>query len=336
MGEVLMNPRISVIIPVYNASNTIADCIESVRRQTYQNLEIILVDDCSQDNSLDICKRYEMIDDRIKVIKHNKNGGVSEARNMGIRHASGEYLAFIDSDDTIENGMYQTMLNALIESEADMCICQFRLKDHANSSARRVMDYSYVGVYDDSYDMMRILYDEKPDKYKSFLIQVVWNKLYRRRIFDTIAFEGRFSEDYAIMNRIYSKKYRICVIENEYYNYFYTANEKSLSHTATNDQRLVYFDIYMERCKLYDDQAIRMETMRRYCDLYLMFLNDSSVYRTIQQGAYIQAFQEYVKCILRAKNGIELSSKKRCKYYLAWICPAIYRFVCAIRRRKGA
>ena len=101
-------PLISVIVPVYNVSVYLRKCIESIRNSTYINLEIILVDDGSTDDSGNICDHYEKIDDRITVI-HKKNGGLSSARNAGLDIATGLYISFIDSDDYIEQGMLSYM-----------------------------------------------------------------------------------------------------------------------------------------------------------------------------------------------------------------------------------
>ena len=276
---------VSVIIPVYNAEKTVGACIESVRSQTYDNLEIILVDDCSSDNSYNICKNYEIKDSRIRVLKQDVNKGVSEARNTGIGCSTGDFIAFVDSDDTIEPDMYQKMVNSLLMNNADICICQFRLRDQVDGATRSIVDNSYAGVYDDSYEMIRILYDETSAHYKDTLIQSVLNKIYRCELFDQISFSGRFGEDCFVNNQIYSKQCKVVIIENEFYNYYYTSNAESLSHTVTNKQRMIFLEIFNSRIELYNDQLIRFETMKRYCDLYLMFLN-SEDYEIVKQDNY--------------------------------------------------
>lgn len=112
-------PLISVIIPVYNAEKYLPKCIESVLQQTYSNLEIIMVDDGSQDNSVSIIESYQARDSRIKLITQ-KNSGVSAARNTGIRNATGEYIGFVDSDDWIDSGMYETLLELLDKNNAEI------------------------------------------------------------------------------------------------------------------------------------------------------------------------------------------------------------------------
>ena len=111
--------KISVIVPVYNVEKYLTKCVDSIMNQTYKDLEIILVDDGSTDNSGKICDEYVKKDKRFKVI-HKKNGGLSDARNVGIKNSTGEYLSFIDSDDYIDNDMIECLYNACIKNNADI------------------------------------------------------------------------------------------------------------------------------------------------------------------------------------------------------------------------
>ena len=113
---------ISIIVPVYNVEKYIDKCIKSILEQTYKNLQIILIDDGSQDKSGQICDEYELQDNRIEVI-HKKNGGLSDARNLGIKKARGEYIGFVDSDDYISKNMYEDMYKIIQEKDSDVCIC---------------------------------------------------------------------------------------------------------------------------------------------------------------------------------------------------------------------
>lgn len=111
--------KISVIVPVYNVEDYLEECINSILGQTYKNLEIILVDDGSTDNSSKICDIYEKKDKRIKVI-HKENGGLSSARNEGLKYRTGEYISFVDSDDFIDKTMYEKLYSAIKKYDADV------------------------------------------------------------------------------------------------------------------------------------------------------------------------------------------------------------------------
>lgn len=119
-----MNELISIIIPVYNVNNYLSECMESVTSQTYKNLEIILVDDGSTDGSGEACDEWREKDSRVSVI-HQKNMGVSVARNTGIEICKGDYIGFVDGDDWIESQMYELMLRSLLETNAQIAMCGF-------------------------------------------------------------------------------------------------------------------------------------------------------------------------------------------------------------------
>ena len=133
-----MNPFISIIVPVYNVEDYLRKCLESIINQTYKNLEIILIDDGSTDNSGKICDEYADKDNRIQVI-HKINGGLSDARNAGLEIAKGEYIGFVDSDDYIAEDMYEFLYNLSVDNDLDVAMCAScdvyedgRVKAHKN------------------------------------------------------------------------------------------------------------------------------------------------------------------------------------------------------------
>ena len=122
-------PKISIIVPVYKVEKYIGECIESILNQTFTNFELILVDDGSPDKSGDICDNYARKDSRIKAF-HKKNGGVSSARNYGIEHATGEWLCFVDSDDTIEKNYIESLVKGFeLSKDVDLSIAGYRNVD---------------------------------------------------------------------------------------------------------------------------------------------------------------------------------------------------------------
>ena len=136
---------LSVIVPVYNVEPFLDKCVQSIADQTYKELEIILVDDGSTDNSPKMCGLWSQKDNRIKVI-HKKNGGLSSARNAGIDIAQGEVLSFVDSDDFIEPDMYETMITALQDSGKDIACCG-RIVDLWGEREKREFSISEPKVY---------------------------------------------------------------------------------------------------------------------------------------------------------------------------------------------
>lgn len=128
------NPKISVIVPVYNLEQHIENTVSMLTNQTYKNLEILLIDDGSTDNSLELCQNLAKKDNRIVVI-HQENQGVSVARNTGIKNAKGEYIGFCDGDDALENDMYEFLYNKLVADKADISICGVKMVRTDNSVA---------------------------------------------------------------------------------------------------------------------------------------------------------------------------------------------------------
>ena len=113
-------PKVSIIVPVYNVENYIAECLNSLINQTLKDIEIICVDDCGQDNSMKIVEDFAKKDKRIKIVAHKENQGLGEARNTGIKNATSEYIGFLDSDDFVDLDYYKTLYNTAIKDDFDI------------------------------------------------------------------------------------------------------------------------------------------------------------------------------------------------------------------------
>ena len=217
-----MNKLISIIIPVYNVENYLKKCIESVIKQTYKNLEIILIDDGSTDNSGKICNEYLKKDSRIIVI-HQENKGLSEARNAGLNIAKGEYIGFVDSDDYIANDMYEILIKLIVEYNADIAICNY-----TTNKGKKIIktDKNNIHIFNKKQSTEKLIENNTIDN-------VVWNKLYKKDIFNTIKFiPNRMYEDIAIMYQLIDKAQKI--VYTDAIKYFHnTNNEKSITHTIT-------------------------------------------------------------------------------------------------------
>lgn len=124
-----MDDLISIIVPVYNVEKYLKRCIDSILAQTYQNIEVLLIDDGSPDDSGNICDGYTLIDSRVRVF-HKENGGVSSARNLGLKEAKGDYIGFVDADDYIDSSMYEVLLNNLKNENADISVCSYYQEDN--------------------------------------------------------------------------------------------------------------------------------------------------------------------------------------------------------------
>lgn len=217
---------ISLIVPVYNVENYIKNCLNSLIRQTYTNIEIICVNDCSLDTSGAICDEYAARDNRILVIHKKRNEGLSEARNTGLNISRGEYVAFVDSDDWIDCSYVETLYSAICDNKADIAQCSYvRVANEAvtvQTNWQTGKKYNMTGC-----QAIKKLYSNTLIQ-PSIEYTVVWNKLYRRTVVDHIRFpRGVIFEDQFFTYRCFEKAEQICVLDC--FLYYYRDNASSIT-----------------------------------------------------------------------------------------------------------
>ncbi len=204
-----MNPLISVIVPVYKVEAYLDACVQSILDQSYPDLEILLVDDGSPDHCPQMCEAWAVQDARIRVI-HKSNGGLSSARNAGLELCTGEYIAFVDSDDWIKPDMFRRMLEALEREKADICACNIV----SCYPDREVCWGAKAYTVGDSETMLDRLYSD------SVFPVSAWNKLYKRKLWDGFRFpEGKICEDAFTTCLLLDKAERIVQITDALYCY---------------------------------------------------------------------------------------------------------------------
>ncbi len=248
-------PLLSVIIPVYNAEEYLNRCVESVRNQTYSNLEIILIDDGSSDKSGEICDKYAAEDKRIRVI-HKQNGGQSSARNMGLDIASGELIGFVDSDDYIQSNMYEFLFYLMNKYHADISCCNYERLDKSGHIRFCSDDLDEELVLSGKESLRMLLSQQK-------IIYAPWNKLYKRNDFwDKNRFIDMIYEDQEITARCLANAKSVIYSGKPLY--YYWRNEKSTTmqefsakqFDAVNARKLM-IPIYQKHCpELVDEVKI--------------------------------------------------------------------------------
>ena len=264
-------PLVSIILPVYNAQSHLARCVGSICAQTYQNIEIIILNDGSKDQSLPVCEEFRQKDSRILLVD-KANSGVSDTRNLGLKLASGKYVEFVDSDDYLDPDFTERLVAAAEENEADFVIAPYKMVIPAGASkpeqvldkiqdelgvmsvARppEVREYGFLpaGVYDKDTFALRLM-----DKPASYFYSVLWNKLYRRDILtgNDIQFvsEMRWAEDLVFNLRYIQYAERFVAIDKP--GYYYVQNPQSICHTQINAATIV---------------QNKLQVFRYYKDLY--------------------------------------------------------------------
>lgn len=237
--------RISVIVPVFNVEKYIEKCVYSIINQTYKNLEILLIDDGSTDDSGNICDSLVKLDKRIIVI-HKKNGGLSDARNCGLDNATGEYISFVDSDDYIHEEYNQKLFSVLVENDADIVQCMYQKVDELGNE---LIKYNYNGsviVKDRNSALNGLYYGEDADYYT-----VVWNKLYRAKVIKNIRFPiGKIHEDVFTTYLFFYNCNKVAFIKEPMYYYLQRAD--SIMGSKFNRKRLDGIEAYTEQIDFYD------------------------------------------------------------------------------------
>ena len=244
-----MKPLISVIVPVYRVEEFLPRCVDSLRAQTYENLEIILVDDGSPDHCPEICEKYAARDVRIRVI-HQENRGLSGARNAGIDAAAGEYLAFVDSDDYVTEDFIESLYTLAEETGCPIAQCRF---SYVQGERLRERENQVWKIYRGE-SLMTQLYG--PEEEATCFV-VAWNKLYRKDLFDGIRYpEGRVHEDEATTYRLFHAGKKLAFLDRALYGY-YTGNTGSITAVFSR-KRLDWMTAHEERiCFFADHRMLR-------------------------------------------------------------------------------
>lgn len=222
-------PVISIIIPVYNVEKYLSRCMESVTNQTFWDIEIILVDDGSPDKCPQLCDEWAAKDSRIKVV-HKKNEGLGLARNTGMQYATGEYIAFIDSDDYVDLRMYEILYEKATALNADIVYCghKYGLKDGTFEDRN---DFSQETIFDDKEKLERLSINYFYPFNGRFMMMSVWHSIYKRDVIKTEFYSERevVSEDLHFQLSAILNSKKIVYIPDSLYYYCY--NGESLSHT---------------------------------------------------------------------------------------------------------
>ena len=269
---------ISVIVPIYKVEPYLDRCVGSIMAQTYEDLEIILVDDGSPDNCPAMCDAWAAKDSRIRVI-HKENGGLSDARNAGLAVATGEYISFIDSDDYIAPEFVAELYEAMTQTGADVAECATAYVDEDGNILRN-RNAAPIAEMDKLEALRRLVLEDG-------VYQTVWNKLYRREI--CIPFEtGKLNEDEFFTWKVFEKINKLAVVEASLYNYLQRGS--SIIGTGYHIRRL---DGLVAR-------FLRMSALQKYEQLACL---------TRQQFAFDCLW--HLQCVLRHLEGEEQQQAKR-------------------------
>lgn len=309
-----MNDLISIIVPVYNVEKYLDECIHSLVEQTYTNLEIILVDDGSPDNCPAMCDAWAEKDRRIRVI-HQKNGGISTARNAALEVATGEYLCFADSDDYLERTMIEKLYYKLNDGHADIAVCGYY-----DLYGQKVTSHYAAGddlFFDDDQKFVS-LYEESH--------VVVWNKLFAASLFEDLRFEDIYcGEDAFLMVQLFDRAQRIVFLSEPLYYYRY--REDSIIHLPITARK---FDACLAREKSLNFYAARNLTKAYSKCLFVYFYMLSDLLRSAQivgidaDGELLEKYETRLLILYQQLMCTDIPLTQKLKIFMKQRLPRIY------------
>lgn len=309
--------KISVIIPVYRVEAYLEKCILSVSAQSYPELEIILVDDGSPDNCGEICDRYALQDARIRVI-HQKNRGLSGARNAGLDEASGSYILFVDSDDFIHSDMIRILYENMRETKADISVCGFLPVKDGEEVSFNTQEEQERKVFEGE-EVMHCL------QYRNLLTVVAWNKLYKRSLFEQLRYpEGKLQEDEFLIHHLLDICGRIVFTDRKLYYYLQrtgsimgTLNWKSIEDGwQACEERLVF---------LQDHGYHQMAEWTKLQMLHYICKNYKNLMQIPEAGQLLLNWRKrFADLYKELETGKDLSEAQRKLYKYFVIRPELY------------
>ncbi len=308
------NELISIIIPVYNVEKYLNRCLISVVNQTYNNLQIIIVDDGSTDNSGTMCDDWAKKDKRIEVV-HQENGGLSAARNNGLAKAKGKYVFFVDSDDWISLNMIEKMNAAMLTNNADMVICQY-ISAYPNGYMNRRKPIYGTQILNTEEALKLLLEDRQISNH-------VWRKMYKLSLFDNNLFPiNQNFEDIYIMSSLFINCKKIVYLDEAYYYYF--QNEKGIVKSVNyKNCRDYYFATKHSRQIILE----KYPNLKQEIDLAtwgnnLIILNDL---KKIELTSQVKEFRKLLimDCKKLPKN-LSLDLEDKLLYFIIRLCPSLY------------
>lgn len=321
-----MEAKVSVVIPVYNVEKYLKECVDSVINQTYENLDIILVDDGATDNSGTICDEYSEKDSRIRVI-HRENGGLSAARNTGMDAACGEYIYFLDSDDYLELSAISDLVSIIEEENTDFVFFDGYVFYTDCEPGEKVYSYSRESRYDsdDSKKMLKTLLNE--DKYRT-VVQLMMFKTNYLKSNDIRFFEGIIHEDELFTFQVYNANGKVAHCHKELYaRRIRPASIMTASGMSRRYESMLA--IYNELSKMYREkvasgQAATMYLIREAKSV----IGKYNLLPDEQKAQYADSYKAFKKDVMKHKGFGDMKLKIKCSGKIGNIYyRALYKFL---------
>ncbi|MBO4812882.1 glycosyltransferase [Candidatus Saccharibacteria bacterium] len=310
---------VSIIVPIYNSEDFLERCLDSIMAQTYANIEVILVDDGSVDESFAICKVYEKKDVRFKAIK-KCNNGVSSARNYGLKLASGDYVCFFDSDDVVEPNMVERLLDNLLRHEADLSMCGYNIIDNCRVSEKKQKIASFLML-------------SKEDFHRNYRVYqgYLWNKMFKTDIAKKVLFD---EDIYCCEDELFVVRYvEYCAVfyyDNELLYNYYIDVAKSFDIKNEDDKRIT--QIEAKRRELDVLEKYGFSVYKDYYTGFFLAINDIS-HKCSRRVVDKRIVDKMYKTLLCSDEvGLSLKISLYIKYRFFWLYDGGKRFLKHLKR----
>lgn len=325
-----MDELVSIIVPVYNVSAYLRKCVESLVKQTYERIEIILVDDGSTDNSGFLCDEWKKTDSRIVVI-HKENGGLSDARNAGIQLAKGAYVTFVDGDDRLASNACEVLLDAAKRYHSTIVVAGLMLESETGNviNEKPLCSCEQNLSFEDA---LKLILQGRGYS--------ACGKMYRKDLFSGIGFpKGKLDEDFATMYKLFIKAISITYIPD--YVYFYFKREGSITKSAFSVQKMDFVSNAQEAVSYLASHSQDKDIIERakafLCNridmvmhLILFDVNSDNFQKELKQ--LVQQLRAYWKTVFFSRH---IDNRDRAVMISEMLNPNIYRFFKTIKAQKG-
>ena len=308
-------PLLSIIVPVYDVENYLQKCIDSILAQTFTDFELILVDDGSPDNCPALCDAAAAKDARIRVL-HQKNGGLSAARNAGLDVARGEWIGFVDSDDYIAPEMYETLYKAVQSTGADLALCDYVKVDETGALCTQ----THVAVPQKSLTGRELL-----QKAYWTTVQIACNKLYHRAIFAQLRYPvGKLNEDFFVIPEICLNTQKAVVVPDVLYYYVQRGDSimgksRTLRHYDAAEAAQHYWNCLVEN-RVYETLPAAAECT--FCVVSRIYWTLPAALRKEPRSMEMLRMQS--ETVRRTRQYCAVPLKLQLQSWLLWRCPQVY------------
>ena len=315
MANIMKNHLVSIVVPIHNVIAYLEDAVESAVGQSYKNIEIVLVDDGSNDFCSTVCDQYALSDNRTIVI-HKNHDGPSGARNCGIDVCSGDYLAFLDSDDYYSLSMIEKLVEQISRYNVDIVVCNIHEVDEIGRNARQLYAPLQNNIYSKKEALLELI--GKNERTHT----VVWNKLYSRHLWNTVKFPvGKIHEDTFVMHWVFDNASTVVTIEDALYYHrirkgSIMTTRRANSYACSIEAMIDFLDFWVQK---HNDIGIRKMDLQCFEAIRTSYWNGYYRNREVQNA--VKYYKEKYKS-LHCRD-----SFTRFRLFLFWICPPVERVI---------